>query len=60
MKKYTLLFLFLGYIVVAQSLDLKQSIPNDPSVKTGVLKNGMTYYIKHNKKQIKKKKKQKE
>jgi zinc protease len=54
MRKYTLLFLFLGYLVVAQGVDLKKTIPNDASVKTGVLKNGLTYYIKHNKKPEKK------
>lgn len=50
MRKLSILLMFLGYLCIAQSVDLKQSIPNDPSVKTGVLKNGLTYFIKHNKK----------
>ncbi|MFY7811111.1 MAG: M16 family metallopeptidase, partial [Flavobacterium sp.] len=47
-------FVFLGYFMVAQNVDLKKSIPNDPSVITGTLKNGLKYYVKHNKKPEKK------
>uniref|UniRef100_UPI003216B187 M16 family metallopeptidase n=1 Tax=uncultured Draconibacterium sp. TaxID=1573823 RepID=UPI003216B187 len=31
-----------------QFSDLSQKIPLDPSIRTGVLPNGLTYYIKHN------------
>ncbi|WP_167615192.1 M16 family metallopeptidase [Maribellus sediminis] len=39
----------LGNITVAQQFtDLSQQIPLDPTIRTGVLTNGLTYYIKHN------------
>ncbi|SNR15555.1 M16 family metallopeptidase [Tenacibaculum jejuense] len=47
MKKVVKLFtlvLFVSQIVVAQST----KIPNDPSVKTGKLSNGLTYFVKQN------------
>jgi zinc protease len=34
--------------IFAQDIDYKQSIPLDPNVKIGKLKNGLTYYIKRN------------
>ncbi|NHN26424.1 insulinase family protein [Flavobacterium jejuense] len=34
--------------LVAQELKMDNPIPMDPSVKTGTLKNGLTYYIKKN------------
>jgi zinc protease len=34
--------------IFAQDIDYKQAIPIDPNVKTGKLKNGLTYYIKRN------------
>jgi zinc protease len=34
--------------IFAQDIDYKQAIPLDPNVKTGKLKNGLTYYIKRN------------
>ena len=34
----------------AQQIDLKQVIPADPAIKIGKLDNGLTYYIKQNKK----------
>lgn len=47
--------LFLALILIlpaqglrAQGLDLTEVIPNDPTVRTGVLPGGSTYYIKHN------------
>jgi zinc protease len=51
MKKILILFVSMclssGF---AQDLDLNASIPLDKDVKTGKLKNGLTYYIKKNKK----------
>uniref|UniRef100_UPI00404B98D7 M16 family metallopeptidase n=1 Tax=Flavobacterium sp. TaxID=239 RepID=UPI00404B98D7 len=47
------LFMFLfamPFLMVAQELDLSSPIPMDPTVKTGKLKNGLTYYIKKNNK----------
>ena len=32
--------------VFAQQMDYSKAIPFDPSVKTGKLENGLTYYIK--------------
>jgi zinc protease len=34
--------------IIAQAIDYSQTIPFDPSVKTGKLENGLTYYIKKN------------
>ncbi|MCB0444005.1 MAG: insulinase family protein, partial [Flavobacterium sp.] len=53
MKKLNKLFLFLltlPSLVIAQELKLDSPIPMDPSVKTGKLKNGLTYYIRKNSK----------
>ena len=53
MKKY-IKFLLLAIVVIAFSLpvsagkDVKQ-LPLDPTVRVGKLKNGITYYIRHNK-----------
>ncbi|HSD15183.1 MAG TPA: insulinase family protein [Flavobacterium sp.] len=41
------LFLF-PTMLFAQEMDLSKTIPFDPEVKTGKLKNGLTYYIKKN------------
>ncbi|WP_051197423.1 M16 family metallopeptidase [Flavobacterium soli] len=47
--KRTLFFLLaLPLTIVAQDLKADSPIPFDPSVKTGKLKNGLTYYIKKN------------
>lgn len=50
------LFLFLAAILVAMIAKfglaqtvLNQPVPTDPEVRSGVLSNGMTYYIRHNK-----------
>ena len=50
------LFLFLAVILVAMIAKfglaqtvLNQPVPTDPEVRSGVLSNGMTYYIRHNK-----------
>ena len=43
--------------VFAQQMDYSKAIPFDPSVKTGKLENGLTYYIKKNAKPEKKHKK---
>jgi zinc protease len=53
MKNYKQLFYFLlaaPSLLVAQDLKMDSPIPLDPSVKTGKLKNGLTYYIKKNNK----------
>jgi zinc protease len=55
MKKSKLLFfsILLGFVLMslsAQVTDLSKPIPVDPSIKTGKLENGITFYIKQNKK----------
>ncbi|MFV8268532.1 M16 family metallopeptidase [Flavobacterium sp. GT2N3] len=42
------------FAVFAQQMDYSKAIPFDPSVKTGTLENGLTYYIKKNAKPEKK------
>jgi len=42
------LFLLSLNIFAQQFSDLSQPIPLDPTIRTGVLPNGLTYYIKHN------------
>lgn len=51
MKKLNHLWLFLlafPFAVSAQDFKLDSKIPLDPSVRSGKLKNGLTYYIKQN------------
>lgn len=51
MKKIKQLLCFLiaaPTLLVAQELKMDSPVPMDPSVKTGKLKNGLTYYIKKN------------
>jgi len=46
--KHKLLLVFLLIICVkanAQTLDLNTPLPQDNSIRKGVLKNGMTYYL---------------
>ena len=55
MKTIKLLFvlIFWGFVftgISAQIQDLNKPIPADPNIKIGKLDNGMTYYIKYNKK----------
>ncbi len=50
MKKFLLIILAGAFTFSLNA----QKVPVDASVKTGVLKNGLTYYIKHNKKPEKK------
>jgi zinc protease len=55
MKKIKLLLtaVILGFVftgISAQIQDLKQPIPADPNIRIGKLDNGLTYYIKQNKK----------
>jgi zinc protease len=55
MKNFKLLIFFIlcGFVftaVSAQIQDLDKPIPPDPNIKIGKLDNGMTYYIKQNKK----------
>ena len=41
----------LGVTFAAQAqMDVQQQLPADPAVRTGVLENGLTYYIRHNEK----------
>ena len=52
MKQLTFLIVALIFscsFAFGQSMELTDKLPNDPSVITGTLKNGMTYYIKANK-----------
>ncbi|MEO5674720.1 MAG: insulinase family protein [Chitinophagales bacterium] len=44
----TLGFLFLSAFAFSQSVDLAAKIPVSPLVRTGVLSNGMTYYVREN------------
>jgi zinc protease len=47
-SKLTVGLLFCSSAIFAQDIDLSKKIPLDPSVKMGVLENGLTYYIKKN------------
>lgn len=49
MKLFTLILLFFSSSLFAQQ-NLKDSLPVDPNVKIGKLSNGLTYYIRQNKK----------
>lgn len=40
--------LFFSATMFAQEIDFSKNLPFDPTVKTGKLKNGLTYYIKKN------------
>ncbi|MCT4589012.1 MAG: insulinase family protein [Carboxylicivirga sp.] len=40
-------FVFIGSYTQAQ-FDLNSAVPVDPEIRTGVLDNGLTYYIRHN------------
>ena len=44
----TLFFLFASSML-AQNISITAPIPVDPAIKKGAFKNGLTYYIKHNK-----------
>lgn len=46
--KLTFGLLFFSATIFAQEIDYSKAIPFDPSVKTGKLENGLTYYIKKN------------
>ena len=46
--KLTFGVLLFSATIFAQELDYSKAIPLDPNVKTGKLKNGLTYYIKKN------------
>ncbi len=52
MKRFTFsLMMFLLFIVAAYAQDdLKATLPVDPKIRTGVLPNGMKYYVRYNKK----------
>lgn len=49
-KKFFFFLLATPAFLVGQELKMDSAIPMDPSVKTGKLKNGLTYYIKKNNK----------
>ncbi len=49
MKIFTLILLFFSSSVFAQQ-NLHDTLPVDPNVKIGKLSNGLTYYIRQNKK----------
>lgn len=42
------LFIFIAAIFAAAVVSGQTPLPNDPSVRTGKLENGLTYYIRHN------------
>jgi len=46
--KLSVLLFFPAMMFAQQAEFLKQPVPMDPTVKFGVLENGMTYYIRHN------------
>ncbi|MFO0434920.1 MAG: M16 family metallopeptidase, partial [Sphingobacteriaceae bacterium] len=49
MKKILIFLVCLTYVTQAQTtLKPEDKLPLNPSVKTGKLKNGLTYYIQHN------------
>src|SRR5437764_9271552 len=52
MKRFTaaLLFFFLFFIAARAQEELKTALPVDPKIKTGVLPNGLKYYVRYNKK----------
>ncbi|MCX6291462.1 MAG: insulinase family protein [Bacteroidetes bacterium] len=51
MKRFTSLFLFFFILAAAYAQDdLKSVLPVDPKIRTGVLPNGMKYYVRYNKK----------
>ena len=41
----------LTILMMVTCLGFAQSLPQDPEVRTGKLKNGLTYYIRHNAKE---------
>ena len=47
MKRYVLSII----AIVLLSLTTAAQLPQDPDVRKGTLKNGMTYYIRHNAKE---------
>ncbi|MDN3676180.1 insulinase family protein [Flavobacterium paronense] len=47
-NKILLLLFFLPFYLLAQNIQNDSKIPFDPNVKKGVLKNGLTYYIRKN------------
>lgn len=53
-KKISVAVFMLPLSIMAQDLDFSAKIPFDPNVKTGVLPNGLTYFIRKNAKPEKK------
>lgn len=48
LNKLALALVLFPVTILAQEIDYSKAIPFDPNVKTGKLKNGLTYYIKKN------------
>jgi len=48
MKRISLIILSLASAVIGMNAQEMSPLPNDPSVRTGKLENGLTYYIRHN------------
>src|SRR4051812_34234706 len=48
MKKHIALLCFIIISLFAKGQDLKSALPKDEKVKTGILPNGMRYYIRKN------------
>ena len=53
-KKFSVALFVLPLSIMAQDLDLSAKIPFDSNVRTGVLPNGLTYFIRKNAKPEKK------
>jgi len=43
--------LFLSLLLSVVSAAVAQPLPQDPTIRVGKLKNGMTYYLRHNAKE---------
>lgn len=50
MKRFLTIVAFIAAMLVGTNASAQGKLPNDPSVKVGKLKNGLTYYVKANKK----------
>ena len=50
LNKFVLFLMIMPLSIIAQDLKNEDKIPFDSNVKTGKLKNGLTYYIRKNSK----------
>jgi len=48
LKKYLSLICLISFFLISFSQEKNNTIPNDPSIKTGTFSNGLKYYIKNN------------